>query len=93
MTENDQNQIELWISHGKYQQALENFISFEKIRSLSDDEILTKKLAQIYIYLDKGEFHNGVKIADEMIKEAQLQDNKLREIDAILGKLENIICE
>ncbi|MBY9006149.1 MAG: tetratricopeptide repeat protein, partial [Candidatus Lokiarchaeota archaeon] len=92
MVNNRNNQIEQFISIGRYSQALELFKSIEKTRILSDDEILLKKYAQIYICLDKGKFQKGRDLADEMRKESKTKNKPLYEIDALLGKIENSIC-
>ncbi len=92
MVNNQYNQIEFLISIGKYSQVLELFKSLEITRTLSDDESLLKMYVQVFIYLDKGDFQKGVDLADKMIKQSKNQNNSLREIDAILGKIENSIC-
>ncbi|MBY9006669.1 MAG: tetratricopeptide repeat protein [Candidatus Lokiarchaeota archaeon] len=91
MSDNNKN-IEKYISHGKYQEALEKLLSIKKERSLSEEEIFTYKFLEIFICLDKGEFQKGREIADEMIKESKDKKNLIREVDAILGKTENSIC-
>ncbi len=86
------SQVNEYISHGKFQSALETIKLIEEERKLSDDESLIKKYARIFLYLDKGKFQLGRTLADEMIKESRKQNNILREIDAFIGKIENTIC-
>ncbi len=91
MSDNQFNQINHFISNGKFQQALEIINSNKKKRILPEDGSLLKMYIEIFIHLDKGDFKKGSKIADEMISESQKKENFLRKIDAITGKIENII--
>ncbi|MBY9006673.1 MAG: tetratricopeptide repeat protein [Candidatus Lokiarchaeota archaeon] len=89
MLEKEQNLIESLISIGRYNEAFNKIVKSEKLRCLSNQEILQKYYAQIFIYLDKGEFKEGWNFADKMIKEAEHQNNTLGLIDALIGKIEN----
>ncbi len=84
--------IENCILHGKFHEALNSLNSIERRRVLSDNELLMKKLTKIYICIDKGDFKKGRSIADEMIKLSQEKNNILREIDGLIGKVENMLC-
>ena len=86
------DQLNKFISVGHFQKALNLLNSVNKERSLSDDEILTKMYAKIFIYLDKGDFQEGRTLADKMIEEAKKRNNNLREIDGYLGKIEHSLC-
>ena len=91
MYDNQYNLINDLFSRGKFQKALEVLNSTKKEQISSDDLILFKKYIQVFINLDKGEFQKGSIKADELIKESQIRDNPLREIDGIIGKIENIL--
>ncbi|MBY8982536.1 MAG: tetratricopeptide repeat protein [Candidatus Lokiarchaeota archaeon] len=91
MSNNQYIEIDHFIAHGKYVEALDIISSIKKERELSDKEILLKKFIMIYIYLDKGEFQKGKDAAEALIQESQNKNNLLFEIDAIIGKIENII--
>ena len=64
-----------YISCGNFQSALETIKLIEEERKLTDDESLLKKYAQIFVYLDKGEFQQGRNLADKMIKESRKKVN------------------
>ncbi len=85
----DDNQIEKYISIGKYEDALNNLKLIEKERILSTDEDLLKKYVLSFISLDKGDFEKGIRIADKLIKEAYEENNILGEINGIIAKTEN----
>ena len=85
----DNNQIEKYISIGKYEEALNILNSIEKERPLFTDEDLLKKYVLSFIYLDRGDFEKGIIIADKLIKEAHKENNILMEIDGIIAKTEN----
>ncbi len=91
MSSKQRQEINNYISCGKYIEALEIISSIEKERSLVDDEILLKNYIQIFKYIDEGEFQKGIDCADELIKESKEKRNFLYELDAIIGKIENII--
>ena len=91
MSINQENRISDLISCGKYQDAFKELEEIKKERSLTEKEKLDKKYISIFIYLDKGEFLKGVEIADHLIKECKEKKLLLMEIDALLGKIENII--
>ncbi len=92
MSDNKIKQYEYYISYGKYQEALEILNSIKEERTLSEDETFLVQYLHIFICLDKGEFQKGRELADEMIKECKEKNNILRELDALLGKIENSIC-
>ena len=85
-------QLNEYISHGQFLNALESIKLINEERELSEDESLIKKKIEIFIYLDKGEFEQGRILADKMFEEAKKQKNIIREIDALLGKTEHTIC-
>ena len=85
----DDNQIEHYISNGKYQEAFEALNSIQSERKLSENEILKKKYVEIFLCLDNGDFQKGRDIADEMIKLSIKYKNKLGEIDGLIAKVEN----
>ncbi|MBN1216900.1 MAG: tetratricopeptide repeat protein [Candidatus Lokiarchaeota archaeon] len=82
-------QLENNLINGQFKEALELLNSIEKKSGLSDDDILIKKYVQSFICLDNGEFREGYKMAQEMMKLAQESFNLLREIDAIIACVEN----
>ncbi|MBY9006672.1 MAG: tetratricopeptide repeat protein [Candidatus Lokiarchaeota archaeon] len=92
MIKNRVTQIENFIKYGKYNEALESFISIEKERKISREEILLKKYILIFVYLDQGEFYKGCEAADELLELSIESKNILRIIDAYIGKIENTIC-
>ena len=57
-----------------------------------NNDFYTKDFYQIIKYLDKGEFQKGCEFADVVIAKNKKEKNTLRELDAIIGKIENIIC-
>ncbi len=64
-----------------------------KEESISNNEILlSKEFYKLIKYLDKGEFQEGSEFANKVIVKCQEREDRLGEIDAILGKVENIIC-
>ncbi|MBY9006860.1 MAG: tetratricopeptide repeat protein [Candidatus Lokiarchaeota archaeon] len=85
----EKNQLDHYISYGKYQEALEILNLIQRDGILSDDEYLKKLYVQIFICLDNGEFHKGRELADKMIEESRKRGNILMEIDALIGMIEN----
>ncbi|MBN1217044.1 MAG: tetratricopeptide repeat protein [Candidatus Lokiarchaeota archaeon] len=86
------NIIDKYISHGEYQEALKLLNSYKKERSLDEEETLYFQYLEIFICLDKGEFHKGLELAKSMIKECRAKHQYLWEINAIIGKAENSVC-
>ena len=57
-----------------------------------NNDFLTRDFNKIIQYLNKGEFQKGSEFADRVIEKNRKNKNILREIDGIIGKIENIIC-
>ncbi|MBY9007484.1 MAG: tetratricopeptide repeat protein [Candidatus Lokiarchaeota archaeon] len=82
-------QLDHKIIYGEFKPALKLLNSIEEKNGLSENEILIKKYIQSFICLNKGDFKKGYEIAQEMMENAQEGFNLIREIDAIIAKVEN----